>query len=144
MPALFAWFFLSFKGRISREQFWLGYGLTVVVMLLFIPRAQDVLLALARPGGPWSRSELNTTLLIGAVIASLIMTFPLFALYVKRLHDCDLSGWWLAGFFVVMVVLEIAGLAPKNVSMVLAAAIGAVPGKRGDNRFGPDPIVTKT
>jgi hypothetical protein len=44
----------------------------------------------------------------------------------------------------VLVALELAGLGPKNVSLVLVTTIGMVPGKRGDNRFGPDPIVTRT
>lgn len=140
MSAPYAWFFFSFSGRISRQQFWLGYALTIVVMMLLIPRLQDLLLALAGPPPTLSRREIGW---ISMVIASLIVTFPLLALYVKRLHDFDMSGWFLLAFFAAAVVAEMLGFGLRNASVALVGCIGFVPGKRGDNRFGPDPIVTR-
>ena len=51
MPAQFARFFLSFKGRSSRQEFWLGYFFTRAVMLLLISPPKDVSLPLLRPTG---------------------------------------------------------------------------------------------
>ena len=143
MPEQFAWFFLSFKGRISRQEFWLGYALTILLVLLLRPRAQDLMLALARPAsGPWTRGELDAALLLGKMLPYAIIAWPLLTLYAKRLHDLDFSGWWLLGFFVVIAAVEANGLVPKGyLSAALFAVVGFVPGRRGDNRFGSDPIV---
>ena len=145
MPAQFAWFFLSFKGRISRQEFWLGYALTIVVVLLLVPRMQDLMLAQGRPAsGPWTRRELDTALLLGKMLPYAVIAWPVLTLYVKRLHDLDFSGWWLLGFFVAVAVVDASGIVPRSyLSVAFFAVVGFVPGKRGDNRFGSDPIVTR-
>ena len=139
MPAQFAWFFLSFRGRISRQEFWLGYVFTLAIMLVIVPSLQDISLALSRPAGrPWYRDEIEMALLLGRTIASLIILWPLLALYVKRLHDLDFSGWWLVGFIAATAAVESTGLVPKgylsvawlrsSVSYAAAAAItGSAP-----------------
>ena len=144
MPAQFAWFFLSFRGRISRQEFWLGYAFTIVVMLLMIPLLKD--LALLRPAGrAVQREELMIAVLMGTAIATAILLWPLLTLYVKRLHDLNVSGWWLVCFFVMMAAIDLTGIMrTDHASVALVGAIGFARGQRGDNRFGPDPIVTRT
>ncbi len=49
------------------------------------------------------------------------------AITVRRLHDCNRSGWWLLSF------LTVVGMAPLVYWLVLDG------GTHGPNRFGPDP-----
>lgn len=130
MPAQFAWFFLSFRGRISRQEFWLGYALTIAVMLLLMPQLWDN-----------SRKAVGAYLLW--VIASAMVLWPLLTLHVKRLHDLNVSGWWLVCFCAAVAALNASGIIQTdNASVAMVGAIGLMRGQRGDNRFGPDPIAT--
>jgi uncharacterized membrane protein YhaH (DUF805 family) len=84
------------------------------------------------------------------------------ALSVKRLHDRDRTGWWIAAVYLGIMVAVLLGIAtlmqpegqrePWNgiaVSAVLAVfclmiwmfiEIGFLRGTQGPNRFGPDPL----
>ena len=83
-------------------------------------------------------------MIIGLLIASLVVAYPIMSLYVKRLHDLDMSGWFLISFFVAAAIAIVLGFGLRNAGVVLlgfVGLVGFVPGRRGDNRFGPDPIV---
>ena len=142
MSALFAWFFLSLRGRISRQEFWLGYLLMMAVLFLFIPRLQDLSLAVHQPAnGNWHRDELDAALLRPKIGAFASMLWPLIALYVKRLHDIGASGWWLFVAAAALLFMTMIGIDPRNyVGAAFFAVVGLARGTRGDNRFGPDPI----
>jgi len=71
--------YARFKGRASRAEFWWFYLFTVLVGL--VTGLLDGLL--------------GTESLIG-MVASLALLLPWLAVSVRRLHDSDLSGWWLA------------------------------------------------
>jgi uncharacterized membrane protein YhaH (DUF805 family) len=122
----FAWLFLSFKGRSSRQEFWLGYvGIIVVLYLLQFP-LETLSLYFFRPmGRQWSDDELLLALFAPRLLAAAISMWPLAAISVKRLHDISLSGWWLPVFWLAGFVL------------------GIIPGRRGSNRFGDDPLAYK-
>ena len=140
MTTPFAWLFLSLKGRISRQEFWLGYILTLCVFLVAVPRLQDLGLAGRRPAsGPWSRNELEIALLLPKLVVIAAIVWPLTALCVKRLHDVGVSGWWLLAFIGALWLAAVTGLDHRNLVTVALFAV-FVPGKRGDNRFGADPI----
>jgi uncharacterized membrane protein YhaH (DUF805 family) len=142
MVTQFAWFFLSLKGRISRQEFWLGYCLTLAVVLLSIPLLQKLSLALRRPAsGPWYRSELEAALLMPRLAMFVAIAWPLTAIFVKRLHDLGYSGWWLLAFIGAMWLTVATGVDHKNwVNVALFAILGLVPGHRGQNQFGADPV----
>jgi uncharacterized membrane protein YhaH (DUF805 family) len=142
MVTQFAWFFLSLKGRISRQEFWLGYFLVLAVLFLSIPLLQSLSLGLRRPAsGSWYRNELEMALLIPKIAAAVAMVWPLTAIYVKRLHDVGYSGWWLLAFIGAMWLTTLTGVDQRNlVTAALFAILGFVPGNRGDNRFGADPV----
>lgn len=142
MVTQFAWFFLSLKGRISRQEFWLGYFLTLAVLLVSLPLLQKLSLALRRPAsGPWYRNELEMALLLPRIAVFAAVAWPLTAIFVKRLHDVGCSGWWLLAFIGAMWLTTLTGVEHKNlVNVALFAILGFVPGKRGDNRFGADPV----
>lgn len=68
---------LDFKGRASRQQFWaglIGYGFLIWAIMTAIML--------------W----LNNGVL--ALIACLVLLMPLWALFVRRLHDMGASGLW--------------------------------------------------
>ena len=69
-----------------------------------------------------------------AIIYSFAVLIPGLAVAVRRLHDRDLSGWWLLGFFVGYMIPLI------NFFVGIAfLVIMLLPGTPGPNRFGPDP-----
>ena len=94
-----AWFFLSLHGRVTRQEFWLGYvGIVVVALILArsLPHASDAIYFLPgdTPDNDAWRSELFS---FGwPEYISLALTWPIIAIYAKRLHDLNLSAWWLA------------------------------------------------
>lgn len=65
---------------------------------------------------------------------------------VRRLHDVGRSGWWalLAQLWPIALLLtpislELLELVGMATGLAVTIAIGAVPGSRGENRFGPPP-----
>jgi len=119
----FAWYFLSFKGRISRQEFWLGYFGLIVILLLLRRPLEDIGIYFFRPiGRPWFRDELLVALSLPKLVTAVIAMWPLAAISVKRLHDFNFSAWWLPVFWLGSFIL------------------GFIPGNHGSNRFGADPI----
>jgi uncharacterized membrane protein YhaH (DUF805 family) len=142
MSSAFAWFFFSLKGRISRQEFWLGYGAAIVVLLLTQWKLTDFFLDLRRPlGRPWYRDELDLAIALPTMFVVVILIWPLTAIAVKRLHDCNLSGWCLLvlpalAFIATMTAMEsFHGIFSTGIAL-----IGVVRGTRGGNRFGADPL----
>jgi uncharacterized membrane protein YhaH (DUF805 family) len=95
------------------------------------------------------------SLLLKGLPPLLGLVFPLLlaGVQVRRLHDCDRSGWWaLAAALVPSVPALVAYFATRSEEAALAAGsivefgailwIGAAPGTFGDNRFGPAPPFT--
>jgi uncharacterized membrane protein YhaH (DUF805 family) len=113
--------------RINRKTYWLitGVVFAVAIALAFIPGAQRGV------GG-------MTTVFFIRIFAS-------------RLHDFGRSGWWqliLYGIQLPAIILVgVAGGQPVEVmvaaglviQLVFTATLGAIPGDRDANRFGPPP-----
>ena len=97
-------------------------------------------------------------LLIKLVGTSLLM-WVYFAISIKRLHDRDKGGWWLLVFWVLPFFLLFGGFGAAFTSrsgdvstgsiMMLASLpialwgiveLGILPGTKGPNRFGADPL----
>ncbi|MDP9195786.1 MAG: DUF805 domain-containing protein [Pseudomonadota bacterium] len=118
------WFYFSFKGRIGRKQFWL-YG--VLLFMLFYMAALIPLMAVqyalgAEPPGAYVGYALFAVVYVIMVWASL-------AVYVKRVHDRNRSGW-----FLLIQLIPIVG------AIWLIVEAGFLKGTEGPNRFGPDPL----
>ena len=87
----------------------------------------------------------------GARATGPVFTLFFIRLYAARLHDLGRSGWWQLGLYGVQIAVVVAVLAAGLASVDLAlgavfivqllftAALGAVPGQPGENRFGPAP-----
>lgn len=136
MATQFAWLFFSFKGRINRQEFWLGYIFVLAALILvLIPRLTDVSLAVLEPKGrPWYGDELEWAMSFPKAVASLIAGWPFTALYTKRLRDVGLSGWGILGLFAVVWVAA-AVLKTGLVPILLLAIVGFVPGRRNPDRI---------
>ena len=63
------------------------------------------------------------------MIISLASIYFAFAVYAKRWHDRDKSGWWT----LIILVPFIGGI-------WLLVECGILEGTKGANRYGPDPL----
>jgi uncharacterized membrane protein YhaH (DUF805 family) len=138
----FTWFFLSLRGRVSRQEFWLGYfGLVVVALILVraFPHADGAIYFL--PGDTPDNDSWRGDSLGWPEFISLALTWPIIAIYAKRLHDLNLSAWWL---LLIPAVTFLAGMSELNRLHIVAYCLlllllGFLPGSAGPNRFGEDP-----
>ena len=99
----------------------------------------------------------ETSLLFGDVL-QLALLIPMFALFVRRVHDQNRTGWW--GVLLPLTILlsipgrvtELQGdvqatIAQKTTPVAIIAGLCALavfvlcllPGSEGANRYGPDP-----
>lgn len=107
----------SFEGRINRGKFWAGVGVLFAVGIL--ANLIDVML------GTMSESGFGVV----SGIVGLISLYLGLALYAKRWHDRDKSGWWS-----LILLVPIIGWVWWLVEC------GILEGTKGPNRFGPDPL----
>ena len=132
----------NIRDRASRSEFWW------FMLALFISNIIASILALIP--------------VIGAIIyllyylASIVLSITV---SVRRLHDRNMRGWWLLAPYVLMVlgvILIGAGEAARSDELsgvgVIITGIGGLgflglfvlyclPGTKGPNRFGPEPVV---
>jgi uncharacterized membrane protein YhaH (DUF805 family) len=108
----------SFDGRINRGKFWAGVGVIFAVGIL--ANLIDAMLGL-RMG------EAGVGVVGG--IVGLASIYPALAIYAKRWHDRDKSGWWTLIIFVPVIGF-----------IWFLVECGILEGTRGANRFGPDPL----
>jgi uncharacterized membrane protein YhaH (DUF805 family) len=148
MLSTFAWFFLSFNGRISRQEYWLGMFATIAIELLVVHVLQNA----GSSTGPFYftsgaatsayEKQLYLTAGMSKLVAAGILLWPCGALLLKRMHDIGLSAKWLLAMPGIIFVATLTDLAVLNT----VAAVGAtlvlafVPGIRGANEFGADPL----
>ncbi len=142
MDVGFAWFFLSLKGRISRQEFWLGQALLVVVALLLAVKLTVYFLAMRQPaGGAWDPGALDRSLALSFYFLSAALFWPVTAVAVKRLHDLNLSGWWVPAALAVSYASTMVNDCSLTFPFIATVMIAGLPhGTRGQNRFGADPL----
>ena len=129
--------FTSFNGRIPRKTFWLA----VLVMIVITWILEFILFALfgasimsvdpnATPEAQaMAAQEAMSGMIIPLGILILITIWPSLAIYAKRWHDRDKSGWW-----------SLIGLVPLIGGIWMIVELGFLRGTEGPNRFGPDPL----
>lgn len=105
--------YITVEGRARRAEYW--WFLLFAVLGNFVTSLVDQLVF-----GP------EATIL--APIFGLGILLPAVCVAVRRLHDRDMSGWWI-----------LLNLVPLVGSLILLA-IYALPGSEGRNRFGPSPL----
>jgi len=111
----------SFDGRINRAKFWAGIGIFILIGIvsMILDSILGTHIALASGG------EIG---IIG-IIAALVSIYFAIAVYAKRWHDRDKSGWW-----------TLIGLVPIIGGIWLLVELGILEGTRGANQYGPDPL----
>ena len=62
-------------------------------------------------------------------IVGLLFLYPSLAVYTKRWHDHNKSGWWT-------LILFVPAIGP----IWMLVELGFLPGTIGPNRFGSDPL----
>lgn len=134
-----------FYGRLSRRDFWLFYGSTLLfaavsVLFLWVPVVGSLIMALLLIYLVWCQSSAM----------------------VRRLHDRNYSGKWVLLPFVLLVLYFVARmplytLHPEQATWALTAiailgagsyllllVLCALAGQVGSNRFGTDPLDSAT
>ena len=141
-------FFFSFKGRVSRKSFWLGFLICFIVAALMYTALALLLgpAAFEPDGDGWVPTRLfkNIYWLMG-----ILLYWPIFAVIVKRLHDFGQGKAFAWAFAVLSVIHKIADVTgPEVLAMVTLAifmtvmvVIGSVRGVSGSNEYGPDPLI---
>lgn len=124
--------FTSFDGRIPRSQWWLGIVLLIVaeiVVMTVIAMYWGAGVVITETSGP-DQYELYMRQFTGPVgLVNLLFLWPTFAIYAKRWHDRDKSGWWT-----LITLIPLIGW------IWMIVELGCLRGTDGPNRFGPDPL----
>ncbi|NIX76107.1 DUF805 domain-containing protein [Microvirga terricola] len=133
--------FFSFKGRVNRAHYW-----KVIIALFLADVALEYLGPLfARIVGPIAVELFKAAFALAAFFPSLVTI-------IKRLQDCDLSGWWMFAPVAAIPVLVVGSIlhlssflmlgwiAFGGLSIWLFVQVGFLRGTVGPNRFGPDPL----
>jgi uncharacterized membrane protein YhaH (DUF805 family) len=141
----FAWFFLSLRGRVGRQEFWLGYAGVIVVALILMRMVShpDDAAYLMPSDAPDTDIWQDTSFSFGWLeLISLALTWPIIAIYAKRLHDLNLSAWWLCLLPVLTFFAGSTMFSRLHVAAycLLILILGFLPGSHGPNRFGEDPL----
>ena len=165
VPPSVGQFYFSFRGRISRSQYWLRFVVPYIVVAIVLQTA----IALTGPG---SGANVALTVIYGLFV--LICIWPHLAVLVKRIHDRNKSGWlclalyipwilfsialmaWLGAVLVAiaagksetaavavggfMIVVGILGAISLGIALWFFIEFGCLRGTIGANRFGPDPV----
>ena len=108
-----------FTGRASRGGYW-KFFLLYILLFIIASIMDGVLDFFDEDVGI---GTLGALLVIGLILPSIAVT-------IRRLHDIDKSGCWILISFVPLLNL-----------VILVFAL--LRGTQGDNRYGPDPLVSK-
>ncbi len=158
----------SFSGRIPRKTFWLAMLALLVIILAIYAAAISVLgFPAMNPNQP---PDFSHPIFKVYGVVTLLSIWPALAIYVKRLHDRNMSGWWIvAGYLLMLIPFGLmfmnpammagmqAGQMPSGAGVMMAVMMGAylvasllflwlfivtgfLRGTNGPNRFGPDPL----
>lgn len=129
--------FFSFQGRLSRQGFWLEYGILYLLTFLM------ALVLLIVTGG---KIEVVNP------VVTLALFVPYLSVTARRLHDLDLSGWFQM-WWVGLTAVAFLGGTPLTFLLGIPAAflvgasllalglhalytLGLRPGRAENNRFG--------
>jgi uncharacterized membrane protein YhaH (DUF805 family) len=120
----------SFYGRINRAKYWTGWAIVYAVFGLSMVA--------------WSTLPENRELSFALGLVMLTGVFSLLTICAKRLHDLDITGWWVPVFFVILGFISAVRepMVTSLTSVVLFCAVvwlGSAKGDAGGNRHGPAP-----
>ena len=132
----------GFSGRLARLRYFL---LSLIPAILFF--GTGIILAIDFAAG---LAGIKEPALVACAALFLLAGIVGLSLTVRRLHDLNLTGWWILAIWIVPSAVEYGAVRLVNnpqlgstLSSVIALVIGLflwlAPGTRGANRFGSDP-----
>jgi uncharacterized membrane protein YhaH (DUF805 family) len=124
--------FFSFSGRTNRAPWWIGLIVIAVVGSvlsgIFIGSAMSGMVGID-PQDSAAIMAAMSRILIPSAIIGLVLLWPSLAVYTKRWHDRNKSGWW-----------TLIALIPVIGGLWLLIELGFLKGTAGANQYGPDPL----
>ena len=129
---------IMFQGRIGVVDYWKGLGINVVISAAL--SATSSILTLAAP----SLSFVPLLLGIIVAVASLLFGVAYVGLGVRRLHDLNLSGWWLFAPIGIWLALFVLPNTFSLIGMIVFALVNIgffiyvsfTPGTKSLNKYG--------
>ena len=147
-----------FSGRARRAEYWyfMLFNILVVLAILALLVPFVVIIALLPVSHPLSSPHvILLSILIPPSLYMLVIFLPMLALSVRRIHDINLSGWWILLSFLLPMISEIVLLFFKfngttlpdlrlfdwllQLPSIAIVILAMIKGNEGENRFGPDP-----
>jgi len=120
--------FTSFDGRIPRMTFWLGVLVLMIIQWVLFALFGGMAMMSMDMSDP-AAAEQAMSGMWPIWIIFLVFLWPSLAVYTKRWHDRNKSGWWS-----LIVLVPLIG------SLWLLIECGFLRGTEGPNRFGDDPL----
>ncbi|MAE99108.1 MAG: hypothetical protein CME00_03095 [Geminicoccus sp.] len=134
----------SFQGRMSRSEYWLRYvvpllllyvGLLVLLLVIALVFGLVQTLMMTASSLEQGGSQFGALQIVGVIVmmltvfaSSIAFLWAGIASAVKRLHDCNRTGWFY-------LLVFIPGIGP----LLMLIWLGFIRGTVGENKFGPDP-----
>jgi uncharacterized membrane protein YhaH (DUF805 family) len=123
--------YVDFQGRSRRSEYW---WVTLFNIIVF---GVGTVLAMVVGGVNFETGEMGPLgyVFIGILgLYALGIIVPSIALFVRRLHDINQTGWIYLGL-VILGFIPLIGLLASIAQIVIAC----IPGTVGTNKYGPDP-----
>lgn len=123
--------YTDFQGRSRRSEYWWVALFNVIVFAVL------AILLVTLGGFNPETSEMGPLgfVFIGIMgLYGLAVIIPSIALFVRRLHDINQTGWIYLGLFIAGFI-PLVGLLASIAQIVIAC----IPGTAGPNKYGPDP-----
>ena len=123
--------YVDFQGRSTRAEYWWVYLFNLIIAIVWAVLFFGL-------GGINMRTEevspIGFILIALIAIYGLAIVIPSIALFVRRLHAINQTGWIYLGLVVASVIPVVGFIA--SIAMIVIACI---PGTKGPNKYGPDP-----
>lgn len=123
--------YVDFQGRSRRSEYWWVALFNVIVFAVLFILAM-VLGGLNPDAG--TMGPLGYVFIAIMGLYGLAIIIPSIALFVRRLHDINQTGWIYLGI-VIASMIPLIGL----VATIAQIVIACIPGTAGPNKYGPDP-----
>lgn len=149
--------YATFKGRASRKEFWSMFLLQLVVAFL-----------LSGTTHVFQGISFTATLIYNCigVLISLALFIPYLAVFVRRVHDLSLSGWWVLIIYLTAIIGVVGGaiaflllqelplweivvifsvsIASSLTNIILTLYALCAKGSATTNNYGPSPLPATT
>ncbi len=126
----------TFSGRMSRRDYWIQWflpGMAIGAAMGMVFVLQALIAYLLSPDSFYViEDSFVPAFITGYWQISIAMLMPGLAVGIRRLHDRGKSGW-----FMLIALIPVVG------SLWLFVEFGFLPGKAGDNEYGPDPLAAR-